>query len=155
MTVDLQFVAGVEVMQQYCHSTYDRFGITSGLSNILTDAYDGTNPNTMQQAIYLCNSGHAGQDTQLDSQWVSDGSYLRGNLIQLGYTFTPQQCKSIGLGSMRIYASVNNAFVINSSDFFGFDPEGTSQGSNQWGQNMYFFQYPKPRTYTVGLNVTF
>ena len=155
LTVDLQFVAGVEVMQQYCHSTYDRFGITSGLSKILTDAYDGTNPNTMQQAIYLCNSGHAGQDTQLDSQWVCDGSYLRGNLIQLGYTFNPQQCKSIGLGSMRIYASVNNAFVINSSDFFGFDPEGTSQGSNQWGQNMYFFQYPKPRTYTVGLNVTF
>ena len=74
-------------MQQFYHSTYDRFGITNGLSNILYDAYNGSNPNTMQQAIYLCNSGHAGQDTTVDSQWIANGSYLRCNMLQLGYTF--------------------------------------------------------------------
>src|SRR5690606_36639866 len=84
LTVDLQFVYGVETMQQFYHSTYDRFGLTNGLKEILYGAYDGSNPNTMQQAVVLTNSGHAGQDTNVDSTWVVDGSYLRFNVIQLG-----------------------------------------------------------------------
>ena len=156
LTMDLQFVWGVETMQQFYHSTYDRFGITNGLSNILYDAYNGTNPNTMQQAIYLCNSGHAGQDTTVDSQWIADGSYLRCNLLQLGYTFTPKAIKSIGLSALRLYASANNLFLITSKDFNGYDPESTSQGdSNKFGQNMTFFSYPRARTFTFGVNVTF
>ncbi len=156
LTLDLQFVWGVETMQQFYHSTYDRFGITNGLSNILYDAYDGTNPNTMQQAIYLCNSGHAGQDTTVDSQWIVDGSYLRCNMLQLGYTFTPNTLKSIGLSALRLYASANNLFLITAKDFTGYDPESTSQGdSNKFGQNMTFFSYPRARTFTFGVNVTF
>lgn len=155
LTLDMQFVYGVDVMQQYYHSVYDRFGITSGLENILTDAYDGTNPNTMQQAVYLSNSGHAGQNTELDSQWIADGSYLRANLIQLGYSLSDKQVKTLGVNSLRVYASVNNAFVLHSDDFKGLDPEGTSQGGHQWGQNMFFFQYPKPRTFTLGVNLVF
>jgi len=152
---DLQFVYGVDILQQYFHSTYDRFGITNGLKNILTDAYDGTNPSTMEQAIYLSNSGHAGQNTEMDSQWVCDGSYLRGNLFQIGYNFSKEQANKLNLKSLRIYAGVKNAFVIHSSKFLGLDPEGTSQGGNQWGQNMFFFQYPKPRTFTLGVNLVF
>jgi len=156
LTVDLQFVWGVETMQQFYHSTHDRFGITNGLKSILYGAYDGSNPNTMQQAIYLCNSGHAGQNTTVDSSWISDGSYLRGNLIQLGYTFTNDMCKSIGLSNLRVYASVNNAFLLCSNKFNGYDPESTSQGdSNKFGQNMTFFAYPRARTWTLGVNVTF
>ena len=63
-TLDLQFVAGVQTVQEFYHSTYDRFGQTNGLTDILYDAYNGTNPGTMQQAIYLFNTGHADQDTQ-------------------------------------------------------------------------------------------
>ncbi|PSK81107.1 TonB-linked SusC/RagA family outer membrane protein [Prolixibacter denitrificans] len=155
LTVDLQFVWGVETLQQFYHSTYDRFGITNGLSNILYDAYDGTNPNTMEQAIYLTNSGHAGQNTTVDSGWIADGSYLRGNLIQLGYTFSDKQCKAIGISKLRLYANVNNAFLICSSKYNGYDPESTSQGSAKFGQNMTFFAYPRARTWTLGLNVTF
>ncbi len=158
LTADLQFVLGVETMQQFYHSTYDRFGITNGLSNILYDAYDGTNPNTMQQAVYLCNSGHAGQNTTVDSGWIADGSYLRANLIQLGYNFTSQQCQSLGISSLRLYTSVNNAFLICSKDFNGYDPESTSQGDgsdSKFGQNMTFFSYPRARTWTLGLNLTF
>ena len=155
LTVDMQFVWGVDCAQEFFHSTYDRFGITSGLAAIYTDAYNGSNPNTMQQAVYLCNSNHAGQDTKFDSQWVCDASYLRCNLIQLGYTLPTKISKSIGLSNLRVYGSVNNAFMLCSSDFLGFDPEGTSQGTSQFGQNMFFFQYPRPRTFTFGLNVTF
>ena len=155
LTVDLQFVYGVETMQQFYHSTYDRFGITNGLKEILTDAYDGSNPSTMQQAIYLSNGGHAGQDTNVDSQWVVDGSYLRVNLIQLGYTFQADAVKKLGISSLRIYGSANNPWLITSKDFKGFDPESTSQGDgNKFGQNMTFFSYPRAKMFTFGLNVT-
>lgn len=156
LTMDFQFVWGIETLQQFYHSTYDRFGITNGLSNILYDAYNGTNPNTMQQAIYLCNSGHAGQDTTIDDAWIANGSYLRLNMLQLGYTFDSAVAKKIGLAGLRVYASGNNLFLITSKDFNGYDPEGTSQGStNQFGQNMVFFSYPRARTFTFGVNVTF
>ncbi|WP_270088552.1 SusC/RagA family TonB-linked outer membrane protein [Sphingobacterium sp. SYP-B4668] len=155
LTLDLQFVYGVETMQQFYHSTYDRFGITNGLKEILTDAYNGSNPNTMQQAIYLTNSGHAGQDTNVDSSWVVDGSFLRVNLLQLGYTFAPNLCKSIGISGLRVYGSANNPWLLMSDDFKGYDPESTSQGdNNKFGQNVTFFSYPRAKTFTLGLNVT-
>ena len=155
LTMDFQFVWGVETMQQFYHSTYDRFGITNGLSNILYDAYNGSNPETMQQAIYLCNSGHAGQDTTIDDSWIANGSYLRLNMLQLGYTFDSAVAKKIGLAGLRVYVSGNNLFLITSKDYNGYDPEGTSQGDNKFGQNMTFFSYPRARTYTFGVNVTF
>ena len=155
LTMDFQFVWGVETMQQFYHSTYDRFGITNGLSNILYDAYNGTNPETMQQAVYLCNSGHAGQDTAIDDSWIANGSYLRLNMLQLGYTFDSEVAKKIGLQGLRVYASGNNLFLITSKDYNGYDPEGTSQGDNKFGQNMTFFSYPRARTFTFGVNVTF
>ena len=58
--------------------------------------------------------------------------------------------------ALRLYASANNLFLITASDFTGYDPEGTSQGdSNKFGQNMVFFSYPRARTFTFGVNVTF
>ncbi len=160
LTVDMQFVFGVETLQRFYHSTYDRFGITNGLASILYDAYNGSNPNTMQQAIYLCSADvdgvkHAGQDTTTDSQWVADGSYLRMNMIQLGYTFESSVAKKIGLAGLRVYVSGNNLFQIVSKDFAGYDPESSSETSGKFGQNMTFFSYPRARTFTFGVNVTF
>ena len=153
LTVDLQFALGGEILQQYFHSTQDRFALANGLSSILHDAWSPSNTNTMVQAVRL--APKTGISSELDSHWVCSGSYLRGNLIQLGYTFNQSLLKRLNLKALRLYCSVNNAFVIHSKDFKGFDPEGSSYGSDQWGQNMFFFQYPKPRTYTLGLNVTF
>ena len=159
LTVEMQFVTGVETMQQFYHSVYDRFGITNGLKSILYDAYNGTNPRTMQQMLYLTNSPydsqkHAGQDTTVDSSWVVDGSYLRCNMVQLGYTFAPTTLKALGLSALRLYLSGNNLFLLCSKDFKGYDPEMTSQ-SDKFGQNMAFFSLPRSRVFTLGVNVTF
>lgn len=98
--------------------------------------------------------GYAGQDSQVDSHWVADGSYLRGNLISLGYNFGGDLLTRTGLHNLRVYASVQNLFVLNSDEFKGYDPEATSWGE-QWTQNIFFFQYPKPRTYTLGASLRF
>ena len=91
------------------------------------------------------------------------GSYLRANLIQLGYTFDSSQLEKTPFSSLRIYFNVNNAFLITSKDFNEYDPEATSQidtsngvvSAAQFGQNMAFFSYPRARTFTLGVNVAF
>jgi TonB-linked SusC/RagA family outer membrane protein len=156
LTLDFQFVTGVDVYQQFLHSTEDRFGIANGLSTILTDAWTPTHTNTEVQAVGNAAGLFGGvQSTAADSRWVCDGSYLRLNLVQLGYTFDSPTLKKLRLGSLRAYFNISNAFVLHASDFLGYDPEATSNPDNRWGQNIFFFQYPKPRTYTLGLNVTF
>jgi TonB-linked SusC/RagA family outer membrane protein len=155
LTLDLQFVTGVDILQQYSHSIEDRFGYSNGLSTMLYDGWRPDNTNTMVQAVRNATIEGVGQSSEVDSRWVCDGSYLRANLIQVGYTFDSGLLKKLRISSLRTYVSVNNAFVIDSKDFHGYDPEGTSHSDNQWGQNMFFFQYPKPRTFTFGLNVVF
>jgi TonB-linked SusC/RagA family outer membrane protein len=153
LSVDLQFVYGVDILQQFYHSTEDRSGIANGLRTILTEGWTPQNQNTMVQEIR--NQAYAGQNSEIDSRWVTNGSYLRGNLISLGYNFDNTFLPGLNLKALRVYASLQNAFVIHSDDFQGYDPEATSWGGAQWGQNIFFFQYPRPRTYTLGLNVKF
>ena len=152
-TVDLNFVAGVDILQQMFHSSEDRTGLSSGLATQLYEAWTPENQNTMVQQIR--NAPYSGQNSEIDSRWVADGSFVRGNLIALGYNFDPYQLENVGIQSLRIYANIQNAFVIHSDKFKGYDPEASSWGGNQWGQNIFFFQYPRPRTFTLGFNVHF
>ncbi|WP_086477590.1 MULTISPECIES: TonB-dependent receptor [Arenibacter] len=152
-TADIQFVGGVDIMQQFYHSTEDRSGIANGLATILYDGWTEQNQNTMVQEIR--NQAYAGQNSHVDSHWIANGSYIRGNLFSLGYSFSESALESMGLNRLRVYASLENAFVIHSKDFQGYDPEATSWGGNQWGQNIFFFQYPKPRTFTLGCSLKF
>ncbi|SFK56350.1 TonB-linked outer membrane protein, SusC/RagA family [Porphyromonadaceae bacterium KH3CP3RA] len=155
LTVDLQFSLGADIMQEFFHSTEGRF-FTSGLDRTWQEAWHPTlNPNGTAQAIRLANFG-MGNNANADDTWVADGSYLRGNLIQLGYTFSPDLLRKAGLSALRLYGSVNNAFLITSSDYLGYDPDNSSRlGDNKWGTNRQFFTYPRARTFTFGLNLTF
>ncbi|MBK5720586.1 TonB-dependent receptor [Dysgonomonas sp. Marseille-P4677] len=155
LTLDLQFTWGVDVMQEFFHSTEARF-LTNGIDRLYKDAWHPTlNPDGTAQAIRLNNFG-MGANNQADDTWVADGSYLRVNLIQLGYTFEPAIIKRMGLSALRLYGSVNNAFLFTASDYLGYDPDNSSRlGDNKWGANRQFFTYPRPRTFTLGVNLTF
>jgi TonB-linked SusC/RagA family outer membrane protein len=155
LTVDLQFTFGVDLMQEYFHSTEGRF-LTNTLDRYYQNAWHPTlNPTGTGQAVRLANFGQ-GNNANADDTWVCDGSYLRANLIQLGYTFTPNIAKKVGLSALRLYVGVNNAFLITSSDYLGYDPDNSSRlGDNKWGANRQFFTYPRPRTWMFGVNITF
>jgi len=152
LIVDLQFVAGVDTWQLHYHTSEDRTGYINGLKSILYDSWTETNQNTMVQQIR--HRVYAGHNTTADSRWVSDGSYLRGNLVQLGYTFNDSKLQRHRIKGLRIHASVNNAFLIHSRDFKGYDPEGASN-TDQFGQNVFFYQYPTARVFSIGVNFSF
>ena len=155
MTIDFQFSWGAEIMQEYYHSTVARF-LTNGLDRFYEEAWHPTlNPGGVEQAIRLNNFGQ-GANNQADDDWVCDGSYLRCNMIQLGYTFDKKTIEKLGLSALRIYANVNNLFLITASDYLGYDPDNSTRlGDNNWGASRQFFSYPRPRTFTLGVNLTF
>lgn len=152
LLVDIQFVAGVQTWEAYTGAILDRAGVANGLKLMLTDSWTEENQNTMVQQIR--HTTYAGQSSNADSYWVTDGSYIRGNLLQLGYTFGGEQLKKWKLQNLRLNFSVSNAFLIHSKEFKGYDPESSAR-AGKWGQNIYFYQYPRERTYTLGANFSF
>lgn len=155
LTLDLQFSMGADIMQEYYHSTLARF-LTNGLDRLYEEAWHPVNnPNGVEQALRLNNYG-MGANNQADSDWVCDGSYLRFNLLQLGYTFSGSACRTLGISALRLYANLNNFWLICSDDYKGYDPDNSTRlGSNNWGANRQFFSYPRPKTFSFGVNVTF
>jgi TonB-dependent starch-binding outer membrane protein SusC len=153
LLVDLQFVYGSEIMQQFLHTAEDRQALTNGLRTQLYNAWTEDNQDTPYQRIR--HQPLSGQNTQADSHWIVDGSYIRANLISLGYNFDPSVLNRLGIRQLRLTANLENAFVIHSSDFKGHDPEATSWPGNIHAQNIFFYQYPRPRTATVGVNLRF
>jgi TonB-linked SusC/RagA family outer membrane protein len=150
--VDIQFVTGVDTWQLHYHTAEDRTGYINGLNSILYKGWTEQNQNTMVQQIR--HRVYAGHNTTADSHWVADGSYIRGNLLQLGYTLNSRKLNDKGIRSARVSFGVNNAFLIHSKDFTGYDPEGASN-TDRFGQNIFFYQYPTSRLFTTSVNFSF
>ena len=73
--------------------------------------------------------------------FLENASFLKMDNITLGYSFQNLFAAKL---SGRISASVQNVFTI--SKYSGLDPECGAIDSNIW---------PRPRTYTIGLNLNF
>ena len=73
--------------------------------------------------------------------YLENASFLKMDNITVGYTFDKFFTDKI---SGRISASVQNVFTI--TGYNGLDPETSAIDSNIW---------PRPRTFTIGLNLNF
>ncbi|MCU7551160.1 TonB-dependent receptor [Chitinophagaceae bacterium LB-8] len=82
------------------------------------------------------------------SRFIEDGSYVRLDNATLGYNFKKF---SQYVRTLRVYASVNNAFII--TKYNGIDPE-VNQGGIAPGIDAGNF-YPKTRTILFGVNASF
>ena len=93
-----------------------------------------------------------------------DASYLKVRTITLGYDFKPDLTKKLGVTKLRVYATVQNPFVLFSPyhDESGMDPETNSYGDENQAVASYKERLlvigtntPATRNYLIGLNVTF
>lgn len=100
---------------------------------------NGNYLNNMQSDVL--NSGFTQPRYQSD-YYVQDASFLRMDNVTVGYTF--KDVFSPG-STMRLTGAVQNVFVI--TGYNGIDPEISGGIDNNF--------YPRPRTYTLGLNVNF
>jgi hypothetical protein len=97
------------------------------------------------------------------STFVEDGTYLRLQNFTVGYTIPKAVTQKAGIVNARIYFTGTNLFTI--TGYSGVDPEvNTNPKSNSSyfsdldifpTINMDWGAYPRARTYTFGVNVTF
>ena len=83
--------------------------------------------------------------------FVEDGSFVRLQNVQLGYTVGADTSENWGIKKLRFYVSVNNLLTL--TDYTGYDPT-TSTGA-PIGGGIDFGFYPNPTTYLVGMNLNF
>lgn len=87
------------------------------------------------------------------TKYLFDGSYVRIRNVNLSYAFPQAIAAKLKLQALSLYGDVTNLYTF--TKYPGYDPEGSTTGDNIARSGIDFFAYPNPRTYTVGLKVTF
>ena len=142
-------------------SNFD-FGITTygSIGNDIVRNYERNQPFTNKSAYTLdrwteSNSTNsdpkqtvgANSNFLFSDYFVEDGSYLRIQNVQLGYTFA----KGRLIKDLRLYVSVNNPYTF--TRYRGFDP--TASNGAPIGAGIDYGFYPVPTTYMLGFNAKF
>ena len=85
-----------------------------------------------------------GRQVKISDWWIEDGSFLRVQNMNIGYTFDLP--KKSFLSKARIYMNASNLYTF--TKFKGYDPEVGLNGVYSGG-------YPRLRKWTFGLDLTF
>ena len=122
----------------------------SGLSNrahdILAKAWTPTNTNTDIPSLTTVDNNN---ETRFSSWAVEDGSYFKMKYLKLSYTL-PNKCIEKWAQNLDVFFQVENVFTA--TKYKGLDPELLP---GNWGQLFDNGSYPRPRSFTFGVNVTF
>ena len=125
--------------------------VHGGRTDAVLNSWTPTNTNTDQPALSMSVQN---AETQPNSFFVEDGSYIRLRSLQLGYTVPSDALAASGLGSidmLRIYGTATNLFTI--TDYTGMDPEVAGRGPITIGVDE--GTYPAPRIFSVGVQINF
>jgi len=147
LILELQYSYGNDVLNMTHHAGEDRQVQANSFASVL-NAWTPQNQNTPIAAIRDQGAGYV---TNVDTQWLEDGSFIRGKNLLLGYTFNQSIVEKLHLSKLRIYTSVQNFFLA--TKYTGNDPEVTTYGNNAFAQGQTFYDYPKPTTFMLGLNI--
>jgi TonB-linked SusC/RagA family outer membrane protein len=147
--LDVRFSYGAKKENRTNHSSEDRQAMANGKNSIL-NAWRPDHQNTMIGQVRPGNGG-AYYQTYPDTHWIEDTSFIRGEGATIGYSL-PNSAIG-GIDRLRVYGTLKNFFVI--TKYTGYDPEGSDR-DNMDGitPGMDFFMYPRPTTYTLGVNIT-
>ena len=110
-------------------------------------AWTQNNPSATIPALTTIDDNN---ETRMSTYFMEDGSYLKCKYIKLSYLFDQPWMKTIGLQAMSIYGQVENVFTM--TGYSGLDPEVPLSA---YGARVDNGPYPRARTFSVGLNLTF
>lgn len=90
----------------------------------------------------------------VSTRFLEKGDFLRMQNLSLGYNF--DFAEGTFIKGLRLSVNAQNLFVITS--YSGLDPEVSNNAANAQGVpslNIDYTTYPRPTTFTFGLNATF
>ena len=90
-------------------------------------------------------------NTQANSFYVENGSYLRLQNVAIGYNFSKALLDKLKLSRVRVFAATNNLFTI--TKYEGLDPQVGGNADTNFGIDV--GNYPMTRSFTAGINLGF
>ena len=121
--------------------------LSTNRSAEILNAWTPTNTNTDIPALSLTDDNN---ESRFSTYYVEDGSYMKMKYLKLSCALPEHIVRKIGLRNLEIYGQVENLFTITS--YTGLDPELLP---GEYGARIDNGAYPRPRTFTVGLNLQF
>ena len=131
----------------------NRFELESGngLSNSSVAMLNRWTPENQSNVYPRANRG--ADYLHMSDRYLEDGSYVRLQLVTLGYDLPRGFLQRIHLKGIRVYVSGKN--LLTFTNYSGFDPEVGRFGSDNIRQGYDLGGYPTARTYLIGLNIEF
>lgn len=128
-------------------STYGMFGqkVLNATNMVLSDS----NRLPINNVTVSSLTSGIKSNAAFSSQWIEDASFLRLQNVTVGYNF---DTKKIGVDKCRISLTGENLFVL--TGYKGIDPEVNIDGLDRPGIDVFNY-YPKTRTISLGLNLSF
>lgn len=121
----------------------------ASISERVKDSWTPTN--TATDIPIFESASNFSTNTQSNSFYVENGSYLRMQNVTLGYTLPVALQDKLKMTKLRFYVSANNLFTI--SPYNGLDPAVGGAVDTNFGIDV--GNYPITRSYTVGINLGF
>jgi len=81
---------------------------------------------------------------------VENGSYMKMKYLKLSYSLPKNIISKMGATNLDVYGQAENVFTI--TGYKGLDPELLP---GEYGARIDNGAYPRPRTFTIGLNLQF
>lgn len=98
--------------------------------------------------------GTQSNSTRLSDYYLQDGSFFRCTNITFGYNMPLSPAlNKLGLTSMRIYCSVDNAFTL--TKYLGYNPEVDYNNGSNLAPGVDYGKYPLVRAYNLGVKLAF
>lgn len=125
------------------------------LSAVLTDVWSPENTSGTIPAFSFYGTPHGGW---VNSRFIESSDYFRVKNITLGYNFSVNKLKAIGITGLNVYVNAQNLFTI--TNYTGLDPEVGNLLDNQQinqnaGRGVDFNAYPVNRIILLGARVKF
>lgn len=145
-------------------------GMTNVFSNQAASVFDraqygyhDANGSTSDPAnVFLANSDtniprptttDVNRNNRMSDRYIEDGSYIRIQNIQIGYTVPPLLTKRARIERLKVYLNAQNLYTF--TNYSGYDPEIGAFNQSPLLQNVDMGRYPTPRMFTFGLDVEF
>lgn len=139
--------------------------LTQGMTRLFNaekevlNAWTPTNTNTdIPRAV----SGDPNQNARISDRFVEDGSYMRIKNVTLSYSLPEKMLSSVLNGTvsgLKVYFTAQN--LLTFTNYSGYDPEIGASSNYSGNENATLLQgvdfgfAPQPRTFILGMNVSF
>lgn len=148
----IAFFQGVQGQDIY-NATRLELENQSGFTNQSTSVLNAWTPNNTNTDIPRAAFGDPDANNRASSRWVEDGSFVKLRELTLGYSFPEKWINKLGVSNLKIFMQGRN--LVTWTDYTGYDPEVSRDGSNVLSSGIDFGTYPQVRTFIGGLNLTF